>query len=240
MGDKFLIFDILGDYGHFKKYYTTSSPLTFAIPPRTAIIGLISAIIGKNKEEYLEVMTKNKAGVAIRIINSIQKVRIGINLINTKDGYWRPIRKKHHEPRTQIWFEFLRNPRFRIYFSHKDSGIYDKLKEFLENHKSFYTPYLGISELICDFEFIEESEVEEKLDQEVLIDINSVVPLDEVVSLEIEEGKSYYKEKIPTEMIPGRIVKEYREVVYEITGKSIKCKIKNAFRLKNNDIITLL
>ncbi|MDI3478645.1 MAG: CRISPR-associated protein Cas5h, partial [Thermoanaerobacterium sp.] len=30
---KSLIFDIYGDFGHFKKYYTTSSPLTFSFPP---------------------------------------------------------------------------------------------------------------------------------------------------------------------------------------------------------------
>lgn len=240
MERKFLIFDVFGDYAHFKKYYTTSSPLTFAIPPRTAIIGLISAIIGKAKEEYLEVMTKDKAEVAIRIINPIEKIRMGINLINTKDGHWVPVRRKNHEPRTQIRFEFLRNPKFRIYFSHCNSEIYNNLKEFLENHKSFYTPYLGISELICDFEFIEESEVEEKLDEKNFINVNTVVPLDIVESFDLEEGKSYYKEKIPTEMKPGRVVEEYREIIYEIMGKSIKCKIRNALRLKNGDIITLL
>lgn len=242
MLDKFLIFDVFGDYAHFKKYYTTSSPLTFSIPPRTVIIGLVSAIIGKNKDDYLNVMTKDKAKIALRIINPIQKVRMGMNLINTKDGYWIPIRTKTHEPRTQIRFEFLRNPKFRIYFSHCDSEIYNNLKEFLENHKSFYTPYLGISELICDFKFIEESEIKEKLNEKDFIDIHTVVPLDknEFFELKIEEGKSYYKEKIPTEMLPGRIVKEYREVIYEITGKSIKCRIKNAFKLKNGDVITIL
>ncbi|MCM8807911.1 MAG: type I-B CRISPR-associated protein Cas5b [candidate division WOR-3 bacterium] len=238
MENKFLIFDIFGDYAHFKKYYTTSSPLTFSIPPRTAIIGLISAIIGIDKNQYLEVMSKTKARVAVRIINPIQKVRMGINLINTKDWYWWPVRTKTHEPRTQIRFEFLRNPRFRIYFSH--SELYNNLKEFLQNHKSFYTPYLGISELICDFEFIEESEIEEELEGEDFIDVHTVVPLEEKFDLEIEEGKSYYKEKIPTEMEPGRAVKEYREVIYEEKGKTIKCKIKGAYRLKNGDVITLL
>ena len=51
---KCLVFDIKGDYGHFKKYYTTSSPLTFSIPPRTTVSGMIGALIGLDKEEYLK------------------------------------------------------------------------------------------------------------------------------------------------------------------------------------------
>ena len=50
---KCLVFDIKGDYGHFKKYYTTSSPLTFSIP-RTTVSGMIGALIGLDKEEYLK------------------------------------------------------------------------------------------------------------------------------------------------------------------------------------------
>ena len=46
---KCLVFDIKGDYGHFKKYYTTSSPLTFSIPPRTTVSGMIGALIGRSR-----------------------------------------------------------------------------------------------------------------------------------------------------------------------------------------------
>ena len=50
---KSLIFDIYGDFGHFKKYYTTSSPLTFSFPPPPTIKGMLGAIGGISKTEYL-------------------------------------------------------------------------------------------------------------------------------------------------------------------------------------------
>jgi CRISPR-associated protein Cas5h len=232
---------VWGDYAHFKKYYTTSSPLTFSIPPRTAIIGLIGAIIGKNKEEYLYLMMKKEADIAIRVINPIKKIRMAQNLINTKDGYWIPVKRGRHEPRTQIRFEYLKEPRFRIYFRHSNNEIYNLLKMFLKTHKSVYTPYLGISEHIADFAFTQESIVTEVINGKEFIEIHTIIPLDRDTEFDLlQPGKKYFKERIPIEMLPGRIVTEYREVLYEIEGKPIKAKVKKALKLDNEDVIVPL
>ena len=45
-----LIFDIQSEYGHFRKYNTTTSPLTYSIPTRTAIAGILGAILGMERE----------------------------------------------------------------------------------------------------------------------------------------------------------------------------------------------
>ena len=238
--DNFLIFDIWGDYAHFKKYYTTSSPLTFSIPPRTALIGLISCIIGLSKEEYLDVMRKEKAKVAIRIVNPVKKIRVTQNLINTKDRYWRPVKKPGHEPRTQIRFEYLKAPKFRIYFSHIDRNIYILLKDYLEEHKSVYTPYLGITECIADFQLVTECLAGEKLNDRGFINIHTILPTELLQKIDLHPGDKYFKERIPVEMLPGRVVVEYKEVLYEIEGKAIKAKVKEALRLNNGDIITPL
>jgi len=240
MKDNFLIFDIWSDYAHFKKYYTTSSPLTFSIPPRTALVGLISCIIGLSKEKYLEVMRKDKAKVAVCIMNPIKKIRVTQNLINTKDGYWRPVKKPGHEPRTQIKFEYLKAPKFRIYFSHTDRNTYTLLKQNLEEHKSIYTPYLGITECIADFQLVTECFVDEKLNDKEFIDIRTILPIDLLQKIDLRPGSKYFKERIPTEMLPGRVVVEYKEVLYEIEGRPIKAKVKEALRLSNGDVITPL
>ena len=64
--DSVLVFDVWGEYGHFRKYYTTTSPLTFAMPPRTALSGLIAGIIGLDKTEYLKYFSKQNAQIAVR------------------------------------------------------------------------------------------------------------------------------------------------------------------------------
>jgi len=241
MSEKFLIFDIWGDYAHFKKYYTTSSPLTFSIPPRTAIIGLISAIIGKGKGEYLPLMTKEKADIALRIINPVKKVRITQNLINTKEGFWIPVKRGSHEPRTQIRFEYLKDPKFRIYFRHSDDKIYTLLKMNLENHKSVYTPYLGISECIADFGFIGEVSIVNDAKDKDFVNVHTVIPLDMLEEIDLlQPGRKYFKERIPVEMLVGRVVTEYREILYEVNGNPIRAKAKKGVTLNNGDVIISL
>ena len=71
--DKVLVFDIWGEYAHFRKYYTTTSPLSYSIPPRTAVTGFIGAILGLGKEKYLKHFTKKQAFIAVRLLNPVKR-----------------------------------------------------------------------------------------------------------------------------------------------------------------------
>jgi len=133
MVEKYLVFDISASYGHFKKPYTTTSPLTYSIPTRTAVSGIIAAVLGFGKEDYQEHFTKPQAKIAIGIRNPVKKVRISENLINTKKSM-----NIIHE-RTQIKIEFLKDACYRIYFTHTDKQIYERLKESLKEHRTVYT-----------------------------------------------------------------------------------------------------
>jgi len=240
--EKVLIFDIWGDYGHFRKFYTTSSPLTFSIPPRTSLCGLLGAIVGLGKNEYLYYFSKKDAKIALKLLHPIKKTRLGINLINTKGNYWTLIRKSGHEPRTQIRTEFIRDAKFRVYVFHVDEKIHETLKDNLSQHKSFYTPSLGLSELLCNFFYVGEFGVSERGEEKS--EINSVVPISGLVqrrdNIEFEPGKKYFKEKLPIEMTSERVVTEYGEVIYEAEGKSIMAIPKKFWELENGERIIFL
>ncbi len=241
--EKVLVFDIWGDYGHFRKFYTTSSPLTFSIPPRTSICGLLGAIVGLGKDEYLNYFSKKDAYIGLRLLSHINKTRLGINLINTKGNHWTLVRKSGHEPRTQIRTEFIKDAKFRIYIFHTEQKIYKTLKENLSQHKSFYTPSLGLSELLCNFSYVGEFRIQEKRG-ETETEINSVIPLSGLIerrdSIEFENKKKYFKEKLSIEMTPERIVTEYGEVIYEAEGKTIKVIPKKFWELENGERIIFL
>ncbi len=82
--DKLLVFDIGSEYGHFRKFNTTTSPLTYSIPTRPAIAGLLGAILGIERElsagkfrdgvmPIAEVFTKEKARIGVQLINPVKK-----------------------------------------------------------------------------------------------------------------------------------------------------------------------
>ena len=233
-----LLFDVWGEYGHFRKYYTTTSPLTFAIPPRTALTGLIAGIIGLEKNEYLKHFSKQKARIAVKVLSPTKKVRFSENLIDTKTADLMGRIKN----RTQIRFEFLKNPKFRIYFHHTDAIIFRKTREFLEQHKCVYTPCLGLSEHIADFRFVGEFGYSEVKENEAMVSINSVIPLpdESKVKIDFREPGEYFSEILPVEMDENRTLLEYCKTLYERNGKPIQAGVETFWKLDNDENIVFL
>jgi CRISPR-associated protein Cas5h len=163
---------------------------------------------------------------------------MGTNLINTKGNNFQLIRRRHHEPRIQVLMEFVKNPRYIFYVHHQDPEIMEKLEAFVSEKKCVYTPCLGLSQLICDFSHLgtfDATFVESKDLLEISTPIKTTLLLKTNGSPEspifFENGKRYVKELLPIKMRPDRVVEEYSEVIYEENGKSIKARVKRAYKI---------
>lgn len=238
--NKALVFDIWADYAHFKKYYTTTSPLTFSIPPKTTLYGIVSAILGFSKEEYLKNFNEGHCKIAVQIKNPVKKTRINLNLIDTKKAAL----MSQIETRTQIKTEFLKDAKYRIYFMHQDEDLYNNLKEKLKNHKSVYSISLGLSENLANFKYIEEIEVE-KINENSWQEINTVMRIDteNISKGDIDfsqNGREYFSDKIAMEMKSDRTVTDYAQVLFERNGKSIKVNVNQYYKDSNNNSLLFL
>ncbi|WP_028949870.1 type I-B CRISPR-associated protein Cas5b [Sulfurihydrogenibium subterraneum] len=222
-----LVFDIWGDFGHFKKFYTTSSPLTFSIPPPTSIFGMIGAVLGLDKNVYLKYINANTSDIAIQIINPVKKTRITLNYIDTKENFTKI------KNRTQIRTEFLKNPHYRLYINLKDESLFRELKEKIQEGKNFYTLSLGLANLISNFRYVGLYEIQPLPQSDY---VNTVILNENIESIEITEGKRYFKEKIPLDMEENRIVRSYKDVVMELKGDSIEGRFKNVYKVENKII----
>lgn len=223
MEENVLVFDIWGDFAHFRRIETTTSPLTYPFPTGTNISGLVAAIVGLERDSYYERFSHNNFSFGIRILSPIKKTRMNLTFINTSYGYhlW-DIRRKGFAPRTLIPLELVRDPKYRIFLRLEAplADIHEKLRKCLEKHETVYTPYLGITELISNFEFI--GEFEDRMGKvEAEEDIHSILEARRI-GIVPEEGKRYGRETIPLYMDQSRRVLEYGEVVYELNGRSIK------------------
>lgn len=234
--DKVLAFDLWGDYAHFRKHYTTTSPLTFSIPPRTTLCGLLAAIIGLDKTEYLRHFSDKDASIAVQLLNEVKKTTLAENLIDTKKAGKLMNRIKQ---RTQIRFELLKKPKYRIFVHHQDASIYLKLKEMLEAHKTVYTPCLGLSELLANFKYVKEYNME-TVETESETKILTALPKKNLVELSFQEGYEYLSETMPRNMLPDRTVTEYMTVIFERKHKSLKARVNQFIRLENDEAITFL
>ena len=108
--DKLIVFDIWGRYAHFKKIYVTTSALSYGVPFKTSVYGLVGAILGldNHKNDYLNHFHESNCKIGIRVINPVKLQRINVNL-SDKPG---PIIGN----RKPTMVEFVTDPHYRISF----------------------------------------------------------------------------------------------------------------------------
>ena len=213
-----LVFDVWGDVGFFRKYFSTSSPLTFPFPPKTTIIGMIAAILGREKDSYYEEFNEENTNIALILKSSINKSKFNTNLLDTKSP--------PNDYYTQVGFEILKKPAFRIIFHHHDANLMNELEKLLEQHKTTYTLTLGLANCLSNFRFVCKSKVHKQNTEE----IDSVIPVYNIEKI-MEYGQ-YFKVKMPTTFNKDRVARGYREYLFERDCNPIKVKT-DGFLIEN-------
>lgn len=228
-----LIFDISGEYGHFRKFNTTTSPLTYSIPTPSAIYGLLGAILGieredshnkirEDKEHLRAIFTAENAAVAIKPLSEIKKVNIGFNLLDTgsTQSFF------NIKNRTQIEYEILKDPKFRIYLNWEHS-LKLELSERLKNRRFHFNPYLGISQMTANIDYIGKKPIIE-ISGKDYENFNSAINLSEIQSEKPPIDIDYIKDRVfqvetfPLDMQIDRKIKRYGEILVEMNGDSVR------------------
>lgn len=250
-----LIFDISSEYGHFRKYNTTTSPLSYSIPTRTAIAGMLGAILGMEREvadgifpegaiPVQEFFSKANSDIAVQIINPIKKENVAINLINTA-GAREHFYNLSKAGRTQIAFELVKNVKYRIFFSLNENGSVSKeLAERIKSRKHHFSPYLGLAQFTASIDFVEIKHAELMKNQAgSYINIITAVNLSRTIGeqpIEFDYSAMYSANNMPIEMNRNREVQEYSEVLIEKNGLPVKAKVGDYYRIENYGNILFL
>jgi CRISPR-associated protein Cas5h len=229
----FVSFVVESDWGHFRRPYTSTTLLTFPVPPRTALCGLIGAILGLPKDKCPELLTDN-ALIGIRLLRAVKVTSMSFNLLDTKSNT--TFRPKSQNPHTTARYELISRPCYEIYFSHPK--LADELFETLAAGSTHFTPCLGLAWMICWFESkvrkLKAVEAESNIDQKVA----SIVRSDRLLSeVRIEPEGAYQRVKMPAVMQENREVSRYQEYIIETTGRSLHCRLEGAWKFGDDFVI---
>lgn len=228
-----LAFNIKGQFWHFRKFYTTTSPLSFQIPPFTVVKWIIAGILWLEKDIYNEDFNKIKLWLEINS-NVSEKKMFGLNLRQTKDSDY-----KRWITNIRVKQETLIKPNYTIYIAEQDFDYYEQLKNKLENNSWIYTPYLGISEFIADVKYIWEMENINLLEW-TDVSIDSIIPqeyFDRWKNIQIKEWEQFEFEKVPFAMDNNRNLLSLKEFLFNPQGESITLKDVKYYKFKNKNII---
>lgn len=234
-----LIFDIRGEYGHFRKYNTTTSPLTYSIPTRTAIAGILGAILGMEREirdgvypegaePVQEFFSKERSDMAVQIMRPVKKENIGFNLINTKTSFYDLTRAGH----TQIEFELVKDVHYRIYLAMEDSAKFEELSERIRNKRHNFTPYLGLAQFTAQIEFVQRATAHEVSSDGEFTEIITAVNMSKLQGeppVEFQREYFYSANNMPIAMDRNREVLEYSEVLIEKNGNPLRVRVSDYY-----------
>lgn len=237
--NRLIVFELSGEYGHFRKFNTTTSPLTYPIPTRTALTGVLGSVLGVEREtapgRFLannvpvqELFSQKNCDLTVQLLAPVKKVSIGFNLLDTGNSFFE-IRKSG---RTQIEFELLKNPSFRVFVRLMDTKLFDELASRLINRMHHFTPYLGLSQFTA---IIHNAIVTQGVFRQAslgYIPIQSAVNLSLLTAnppIEFNQTAHYYVETMPIELSRDRVVTRYGEVLVEANGDSVPVQTNEWF-----------
>lgn len=234
---KCVCFKLRGDYGHYRPYYTTSSPTTYSLMPPTSIFGLIGAILGLEKNEGSYYKTLELAGlrIGIGILTPVKKVSMSTNLINTKGNYWVPTGRNTSGVRTPTKYEYVVGQEYLVFATMRDEKLLKELAERLKEHRFAYSISLGLAGLIADAELVCFSEMQ-KLETEDFQEIDSAVAIHESASkieIYISNDIQYCRERYVKQFGDNRVPLDYVDVLFSVNGKKIRVKSKKTYKMQD-------
>jgi len=236
-------FKMWADYGHFSHPATIYSSLTYPIPPKTTVMGMLGAIVGLDKMDIVKsdiqsnynFLNKIKYSVVIEqlkgkknfIFNGVKNALPSIK----SNCYIQKIKQ-----RKQFYRELLINPSYEIYLdlSELDNEKEAKIIENLKTKKSLYSLYMGINFCLANFEYIGDF-TSKSIDTDNFVDIHSFVPLP--ANFKIEPDRAYSDIRIATSIDNERIFGDFKDLLVETTGKPIRVQIKQYKNINGKNLI---
>ena len=130
---------------------------------------------------------------------------------------------------TQIPFEIITGKKglhYRIYLSHKDTGIIDELEKRAKGKKFVYSPYLGAAPFNCSISYAARVNGE-CIKEENEIETHSPLNSELIDKIDIKESNLFLvKEKMPCDMTKGRNIKKVCSYIFDENCSAVKVKLK--------------
>lgn len=161
MYNKLIEFDIESSFGCFNKPFSNKGGLlSYNIPPKTAIIGMVCSILGIEFDEYIE----KEDGVREYAIEEFYDIKVSVQMMSKIRASRIIYNNTCGEIIANIHQDLLIKPKYKIYLSFPEA-LKDYEKEFinrLKNHETIYNLYMGRNEFPITYNFISESSIESK------------------------------------------------------------------------------
>lgn len=225
------VFDLVGPSAHFRKYYTNSSSLSYAFPPRTVLMGTVAAILGWERDSYYEELGLEQARFAVVVKVPVRRLIQTVNYIRTDEDGFNQMKKLEAMKGTQVPLELLLPSEgasslcFRVYFAHRDERITADLAERVATGRPYFPLYLGLTEFIAQARFCYYGPPEEVIPPGSEVELHSILAADFLQRPVFTDGIALNREKAPQSFGQGRKLMPPRSYIYEMHARPWRAEL---------------
>lgn len=235
-----VVFRYRARFGHFLRAEASVSALTYPVPPRTALMGMIGAVLGLPKDTPQVELRESRIAVCGPIPQThwhrvkLRKDPPAALAMTVKRGA-KGQKNPAPEMATLNKQEWLFEPDYEIVVS-LPTTYQEEFTNRLRHRRWHYQPCMGLSEMLADLEFISEG-VAELLPQESEVLCESVARRTEGVSV---DGRRTVEGGAPLAMLPLRMPREvtpervfsHADYLIERSGRPMPLASDRAWRIE--------
>lgn len=236
-------FRLSGRFAHFLRAEASASALSYPVPPRTIILGIMGAVLGLSKDEPQVVLEPANIAISGRLPKTHwHRAKFRKDPPATLPYIVRKTQKSDRntapEKATLIRQEWLFNPIYTVWVSIPEP-YHAKLESRLRERRWHFTPSLGLSEMIADIEYLGSHEC--SLLPEGTCDIQSVFQKESgVLDIEqiFERELSIHLLQMPRTVTADRIFSHCTYIV-ERDARAIPTRTEHAYKVKDEVVMFL-
>ncbi len=235
-------FRLRGRFAHFLRAEASASALSYPLPPRTVLLGLMGAVLGLSKDTPQVVLEPANIAVSGKFPKTYWH---GTKLRQTLPAPMPLVIKKTHKGTSSeqkmphiVLQEWLLNPEYTIWVSIPEP-YHTELKKRLKDRQWYFSPFLGLSEMMADIEYMGASEGSSLPDG--LYDVQTVFQQDSAdIDLEavIERRLSIHILQMPRTVTQYRVF-SHSSYVAERNARPIPLKTRRAYKTDNEVLMFL-
>ncbi|KAF0249953.1 MAG: CRISPR-associated protein [bacterium] len=212
---KGLLLKIAGNWGHFKKPETNNNPLTHDFITKTALMGLIGAVLGVERREMASLFPEFSEDLlyGVTLCNPVKKEPWGFTVrdISTQESS-----RQHNE--------LLKSPSFLVAIAWQNERSDQRLTSFglaVKNDEACFPPVLGLHNCPAELQFVAIGEFEKYQGEFVtkgFITDKHVIDLEVNFRLAVDRMPTYQNNDF------WNLPEKYQKVVYPFDGNPISAK----------------
>lgn len=230
-------FELVGKQAHFRKYYANNTALSFTLPPRTTLMGIVAAILGRPRDSYYKELSPENVQFGVALLSPVKKSFHRLNLLKILgDSDFRGRRGRIQTPFELVMPIDLRsgNLSYRIYLASSNDSLMDELEQLLKKRKSTFNLSLGVANFNAFLGKVRLNLVVDKVaNSDEYVDLESAILSDQVAALHLDQNK---KLRIEEDLAPAAFIDDFdrelsamNRIIYTTDGSPLRVKLKEPY-----------